>query len=127
MANESSFHDLIRRIRDRDETAAAELVAKYEAAIRRVVRIHLRDVRLRRVLDSMDVCQSVLASFFVRAALGQYELDSPDQLLGLLATIGQVISAVLSGKPDQAERLARNGALAAAAKLAARARVRGTR
>lgn len=47
--------------------------------------------------------------------------------LGLLATIGQVISAVLSGKPDQAERLARNGALAAAAKLAARERIRGTR
>ena len=87
MADESPFHDLIRRIRDRDETAAAELVAKYESAIRRVVRIHLRDVRLRRVLDSMDVCQSVLASFFVRVALGQYELNSPDQLLGLLATI----------------------------------------
>jgi RNA polymerase sigma factor (sigma-70 family) len=63
------------------------LVGKYENAIRRVVRIHLRDVRLRRVLDSMDVCQSVLASFFVRAALGQYELETPEQLLSLLATI----------------------------------------
>jgi RNA polymerase sigma-70 factor (ECF subfamily) len=35
----------------------------------------------------MDVCQSVLASFFVRAALGQYELESPEQLLKLLATV----------------------------------------
>lgn len=81
------FQDLIRRIRKRDEGAAAELVQRYESAIRRVVRIHLRDARLRRVLDSMDICQSVLASFFVRTALGQYELDTPDQLLHLLTSI----------------------------------------
>jgi RNA polymerase sigma-70 factor (ECF subfamily) len=42
---------------------------------------------LRRDFDSMDICQSVLASFFVRAALGQYELDRPDQLLRLLVTM----------------------------------------
>jgi RNA polymerase sigma-70 factor (ECF subfamily) len=35
----------------------------------------------------MDICQSVLASFFVRAAMGQYELDTPAQLLKLLATM----------------------------------------
>jgi RNA polymerase sigma-70 factor (ECF subfamily) len=65
------------------------LVRRYEGAIRRVVRIHLRDVRLRRVLDSTDICQSVLASFFVRAALGQYQLDTPEQLLQLLASIAR--------------------------------------
>lgn len=65
------------------------MVRKYEDAIRRVVRIHLRDARMRRVLDSTDICQSVLASFFVRTALGEYELDTPDQLLGLLATIAR--------------------------------------
>ena len=81
------FAELIRRVRDRDQGAAQELVRRYEGAIRRVVRIHLRDRRLRRVLDSMDICQSVLASFFVRTALGQYELDSPEQLLNLLTTI----------------------------------------
>ena len=81
------FCDLIRRVRDRDQEAATELVRRYESAIRRVVRIHLRDVRLRRVLDSMDICQSVLASFFVRTALGQYEVDSPEQLLNLLTSI----------------------------------------
>jgi RNA polymerase sigma-70 factor (ECF subfamily) len=32
----------------------------------------------------MDVCQSVLASFFVRTAAGEYDLDSPQQLAGLL-------------------------------------------
>jgi RNA polymerase sigma-70 factor (ECF subfamily) len=44
---------------------------------------------LRRLLDSTDVCQSVLASFFIRTALGQYEVESPEQLLGLLTTIAR--------------------------------------
>jgi RNA polymerase sigma-70 factor (ECF subfamily) len=83
----SEFHQLIRRVRERDQEAAQELVRRYESAIRRVVRIHLRDARLRRVLDSADICQSVLASFFVRTALGQYEIESPAQLLNLLTTI----------------------------------------
>jgi RNA polymerase sigma-70 factor (ECF subfamily) len=83
------FADLIRRVRSGDGTAASELVARYEPAIRRIVRVHLRDPRLRRVLDSTDVCQSVLATFFVRAHLGQYELDTPDHLIRLLATIAR--------------------------------------
>jgi RNA polymerase sigma-70 factor (ECF subfamily) len=85
----AQFTDLIRRVRAGNEEAAADLVRRYEPAIRRVVRVHLRDPRLRRVLDSMDVCQSVLATFFVRANLGQYELDSPESLLKLLATIAR--------------------------------------
>jgi len=32
----------------------------------------------------MDICQSVLASFFVRAAAGAYDLGQPDQLRKLL-------------------------------------------
>lgn len=83
------FNDLIRRVRSGDGEAASELVRRYEPAIRRVVRVHLRDQRLRRVLDSTDVCQSVLATFFVRATLGQYDLDSPQDLLRLLATIAR--------------------------------------
>jgi len=57
--------------------------------VRRAARVRLVDPRLGRVLDSMDICQSVMASFFVRAALGQYELNSPDQLLKLLATMAR--------------------------------------
>jgi RNA polymerase sigma-70 factor (ECF subfamily) len=37
----------------------------------------------------MDVCQSVLASFFIRTANGQYDLDRPDQLIRLLATMAR--------------------------------------
>jgi RNA polymerase sigma-70 factor (ECF subfamily) len=89
VADDNQFQELIRRVRARDEEAAAQLMRRYESAIRRVVRIRLRDSRLRRVLDSMDICQSVLATFFARAALGEYDLDSPEQLLNLLATIAR--------------------------------------
>jgi RNA polymerase sigma factor (sigma-70 family) len=82
-----SFHNLIQRVRDGDEQAAAELVQRYEPAIRRAARVRLVDTRLNRLLDSTDICQSVLASFFVRTALGQFELQTPEQLLKLLATM----------------------------------------
>ena len=83
----ASFRTLITRVRAGDEQAAAELVRRYEPAIRRAARVRLVDTRLNRLLDSMDICQSVLASFFVRVALGQFELETPDQLLRLLATM----------------------------------------
>src|SRR4051794_8225604 len=89
MSESPTFGDLLGRVRAGDDAAAAELVRRYEPELRRAVRVRLRDQRLRRVLDSLDVCQSVLASFFVRAALGQYELDTPDQLLRLLATMAR--------------------------------------
>src|SRR5690606_32239369 len=47
-------------------------------------RMRLEDQRLRRMFDSMDIVQSVLASFFHRNAAGQYDLDNPEQLTGLL-------------------------------------------
>lgn len=89
MQDSPDFRDLIRRVRDRDPDAAAELVRRYEPTIRRVVRIRLRDAGMRRLLDSTDVCQSVLASFFVRAAAGQFDLDRPEDLPRLLVTIAR--------------------------------------
>jgi RNA polymerase sigma-70 factor (ECF subfamily) len=89
MADELSFRELIGRVRRGDERAASELVRRYEPAIRRAVRFRLTDPRLRRTCDSMDVCQSVLLSFFVRAASGQYDLDTPEQLLRLLTTMAR--------------------------------------
>jgi RNA polymerase sigma factor (sigma-70 family) len=87
--DEASFQDLIRRVRMRDEAAASELVRRYEPAIRTVIRAQLTDRSLRRLFDSMDICQSVLANFFVRAALGEFELDDPEQLLALLTTMAR--------------------------------------
>jgi len=84
-----TFSDFIRRVRAGDGQAAAEMVRRYEPLIRREVRLRTEDRRLERVFDSMDVCQSVLASFFVRTAAGQYDLDRPDQLVGLLVTMAR--------------------------------------
>jgi RNA polymerase sigma-70 factor (ECF subfamily) len=80
------FADLIQRIRNADARAAAELVEHYEPEIRLEIRalLRLRDPRLRRVFDSMDVCQSVLASFFARVAADQFDLERPEQLPALL-------------------------------------------
>src|SRR4051794_33193200 len=89
MTPEEGFRDLIKRVREGDEAAAADLVKMYEPEIRRAVRVRHTDPALRRTLDSMDITQSVLANFFVRVAAGQFELDHPDQLLRLLVTMAR--------------------------------------
>jgi RNA polymerase sigma-70 factor (ECF subfamily) len=126
------FADLMRRVRAGDSTAAAELVRTYEPEIRRIVRVRLSNTRLQRLLDSMDICQSVLANFFVRAGAGQWDIESPEDLLKLLATMARnklrdqlrrqnttrrgegqvpladsgVLGAVADGAPSPVERLA---------------------
>jgi RNA polymerase sigma factor (sigma-70 family) len=87
MAEQDTFEQFIRRVRAGDERAAEKLVRQYEPLIRREVRKRLEDRRLGQLFDSMDICQSVLASFFARTAAGQFDLDQPDQLLKLLVTM----------------------------------------
>ena len=87
MSTTDPFADLVRGLRAGDQEAAAELVRGYEGVVRREVRLRLRDPRLRRVFDSMDLCQSVLGTFLLRAAAGQYALDGPGQLVRLLVDI----------------------------------------
>jgi RNA polymerase sigma factor (sigma-70 family) len=89
MPEEAPFHDLIRRVRAGERQAATDLVRRYEPAVRRAVRVWLVDARLRRAFDSADICQSVLGSFFVRVALGQYQLDRPEQLVNLLLAMAR--------------------------------------
>ena len=86
-SDNNSFLTFLDRVRTGDQKAAEELVRMYEPEIRREVRLRLRDSRLRRDFDSVDICQSVMASFFVRAALGQYDLQKPDDLIRLLVTM----------------------------------------
>jgi RNA polymerase sigma-70 factor (ECF subfamily) len=83
----NDFADFVRRLRAGDARAAEELVRRYEPVIRLDVRLRLRDPRLRRLFDSVDVSQSVLATFFAGAAAGDYRLDHPGQLVNLLAVI----------------------------------------
>ena len=77
------------RVQAGDPQAAADLIRHFEPEIRLEVRVRLRvqDARVRRALDSMDITQSVLGSFFAGAALGRYAPRHPKQLLGLLITM----------------------------------------
>jgi RNA polymerase sigma-70 factor (ECF subfamily) len=89
MNDPSSFAEWMARVRAGDEEAATELVRQYERAVRVAVRVKLTDPALRNLLDSMDICQSVMHSFFVRAAVGQYDLECPAQLVGLLVKMAR--------------------------------------
>src|SRR5260370_15949539 len=85
----SSFDELIQGIRPGNADAATRLVREFEPEIRRTIRIHLRDSPLQRQFDSMDICQSVMANFLVRATAGQFDLDKPEKVLGLLITMAR--------------------------------------
>jgi RNA polymerase sigma-70 factor (ECF subfamily) len=87
MFESTAFPDFIRRIRAGDDQAARELVERCEPVIRCEVRLRLRDPRLYSRFDWTDICQSVMASFFVRTAAGQYDLEQPEQLLRLLVVM----------------------------------------
>jgi RNA polymerase sigma-70 factor (ECF subfamily) len=96
-----AFDELMSRVQAGDPDAAAELVRHYEPDIRMEVRVRLRvqDGRVRRMLDSMDVTQSVLASFFAGIAAGRFAPQNPQQLLGLLVAMAR--NKLLSKVRDQ--------------------------
>jgi RNA polymerase sigma-70 factor (ECF subfamily) len=89
MTDDPDFADFVRRIRAGDDAAAVELVRQFEPLIRREVRMRIGDDRLNRAFDSVDVTQSVFASFFTAASGGEFELDRPEQLAGLLMTMAR--------------------------------------
>ncbi|MBS0263489.1 MAG: sigma-70 family RNA polymerase sigma factor [Planctomycetes bacterium] len=86
-----AFEELMSRVQAGDPAAAAELVRYYEPDIRLEVRVRLRiqDGRVRRMLDTMDITQSVLASFFAGVAVGRFAPQNPQQLVGLLVTMAR--------------------------------------
>ncbi len=81
---DEEFSALLGHARSGDADAATELVRRYEPELRRYVRVRLTDSRLRRFVDSVDICQSILGRFFVGFFAGKYELQSPQQLIALL-------------------------------------------
>ena len=89
MAEPADFAVLLKKVRSGDDQAAADLVRQFEPLVRREVRLRLEDQSLSRTLESMDICQSVMGSFFFRAAAGQYDLEHPAQLVRLLTTMAR--------------------------------------
>ena len=99
----TSVGELLTQVRGGDAAAAEELVRTYEPELRRAIRVRLTDARLRRLVDSIDICQSVLAGFFVRTAAGQYDIQTPEELLKLLVTMARnrVIDWVRRSQADR--------------------------
>jgi RNA polymerase sigma factor (sigma-70 family) len=90
MLEEQAFRELLRQARAGDEDAAARLVREYEPQIRRRIRVHLAPSPLGRLLEPVDICQSVLVAFFHRLAGGGFHLlQTPRQLVHLLLTMAR--------------------------------------
>lgn len=89
MLSSDEFVDLMQRVQAGIPDAASELIRHFEAEIRLEVRVRLRvqDGRVRRLLDSMDIAQSVLAGLFAGITSGRFTPQSPQELLGLLVTM----------------------------------------
>jgi RNA polymerase sigma factor (sigma-70 family) len=117
MDEDLSFQSLLGRLRRGDEAAWAEFISQHEGEVRRVIRSRLGTV-LRPVLDSADVWQSVLASFFVRVTLGQFELAGSHDLVKLLGRMARN-KVVSQGRKQQAGRRDRRRAAPGAAEAAA--------
>jgi len=72
------------RIQAGDEDAARELLTRYEAEVRLVVRRQLPRL-LRSRFDSLDFLQSVWGSFFRRVKTGPAEFEDSRHLVAFLA------------------------------------------
>ena len=75
---------VLDRIRAGDEDAARELLRRYEAEVRLVVRRQLPRL-LRSRFDSLDFLQSVWGDFFQRVRTGPAEFQDSRHLVGFLA------------------------------------------
>jgi DNA-directed RNA polymerase specialized sigma24 family protein len=84
MLDNDTFHDLIRRAQQGEEAASQALVSECEPFIRRCARAQLISLRSRLSLDSDDVCQMVLARFFLVLARGDFEFAEAQDMFKLL-------------------------------------------
>jgi RNA polymerase sigma factor (sigma-70 family) len=90
MSEPAGFHTRLVRLREGAPEAVAEFIEQYGRALRTFA--HVLRVRLNLSpadLDSEEMQQSVLASFCVRARLGQFELESENALRSLLYRMAQ--------------------------------------
>ena len=86
MAQVTAFDELMVRLRDGNEFAAAEVFNRFVYRLIALARSQF-DTWIRHRADPEDVVQSVYRSFFTRCAHGQFRLADWDSLWGLLAVI----------------------------------------
>ncbi len=86
MSDDSSFDDLMNRLRAGDNEAANRIFELYAQRLIALARTRL-DALTRRKVDPEDVLQSVFKSFFLRHANGKFDLANWDSLWGMLVVI----------------------------------------
>ena len=87
MLSEPDFRRLAAGLSRGDEEAVRECVAYFEPQIRRAARVRLRDPRVRRFIDTVDVTQSVFRRFLTRCRHDPFTFERPEQVLALLLTM----------------------------------------
>lgn len=65
------------------------LVKQYEPHLRRIIRVQLNCAQARRVIDSIDICQSVYLVLWTRIEENGLHWENQQQLLGLLLGIAR--------------------------------------
>lgn len=86
MADEEPVEELLERLRAGDEAAAAEVFNRFAQRLIALARTHLQRV-IGNKEDPEDVVQSVYRSFFRRQREGQFQIDSWENVWGLLTVI----------------------------------------
>lgn len=86
MADIDNFTEMMNRLRDGDNQAAAQLFHSYHQRLRALAHKRLAP-GIRQKVDADDVLQSVFKSFFHRHGLGQFQLEDWDSLWTLLTLI----------------------------------------
>ena len=81
---ESELSEFLKRIQAGDDGAARELLSRFEAEVRLVVRRQLPRL-LRSRFDSLDFLQSVWGSFFRRMRSAPTEFEDSRHLVAFLA------------------------------------------
>ena len=82
---QTEFAQLMERVRAGDPRAAQEVFDRYSEPIRRVVRRYLHQ-RLRTQYDSIDILQTVWASFF-QVPPERYTFETPEALISFLSQL----------------------------------------
>lgn len=86
--SDDDFAELLALVRQGDESAAAQLVERYQRAVLRSVRSRLGK-NMRGALDSMDIVQSVHRSLLIGLRNEKYQFSTPQQLVALAVVMVQ--------------------------------------
>jgi|SRR5579863_857422 len=86
MSSDENFPQLLARVRDGDEDAAAVIVLRFVDRLVAHAHRHLAP-SIRRRVDAEDIVQSVYRTFFRRVRKGEFRLEHWGSLWGLLTRI----------------------------------------